>query len=580
MRRTISYIIIGIALITTSMATALLIAANSNASTITLYPNQDPSGLTGNATTSWLATPAIAQYSILNRASYNESQYLCGSGGTWGFRYGMDDVVTVGQGAYSVTLNASPKMRRSSIFTTPDDKFAMAAYILNTTPAPAGFQYWSPGWSDTSGSTCSLTFNVGTEYPVSFTYDNPSGNWTTAAINSLEMYMGRQTVGSADTMKLYKASATVSYDADPKVISYATRIFQDSNTTTPGPVISPSYFEPGQLTARGQKFRLRMLTYNTTGDAWRVGYAGVKLQYAKKTVADCKTQSGWGDVTSSSAGLRFYDNPNITNGAALSYASDPDISSTPAQQYRESNNAVIVSGLTAADPLTGWDFSLQESPDVYGGSYCVRVLAVSPAIEDISYYSPGEVILHPEPLGVDVVDSTGNGVASPQTSFGNLTASTQCQQSNAVFGDVNQKIRLKNGTATNGWSVSVAPTGGAAALWSSGGGDQYDFNDSSGTSAGCVDSGDADNKAGQLTVKPAASVLAASPGCSNTGVIKGSNAAYVQGTVDAITLLSASSAAPLYCAWDLTSVGLTQTIPPLTPTGTYKLDLTMTAVAS
>jgi hypothetical protein len=63
-------------------------------------------------------------------------------------------------------------------------------------------------------------------------------------------------------------------------------------------------------------------------------------------------------------------------------------------------------------------------------------------------------------------------------------------------------------------------------------------------------------------------------------VTKGSNAAYVQDSVNAITLLSASAASQLYCAWDLTSVGLTQTIPAATPIGAYTLDLTMTAVAS
>ena len=563
------------------LSSVVLANSSTSASTMTLYPSSDPAGLTGNATTSWLSySTGVPQYQTLRLAGTNESFYLCGSAGTWGYLYDVDDVVNVGQGVTSIKVDMLAKMRRASIFTTPDDRITLNAYVGGNALGTALSSL--PYYSDTTGgTTCTASFsNTGNEWR-SLTYDAPIGSpWSLSQINSLQLYLGRQVVGSGDIIKLFRANATITFDADPKVNTYTSRIYQDSNTTAAGSPISPNFGEPGQLTSRGQKFRFRAISYNTTGDSWRAGYGGVKLQYAKKTTTDCTTQTGWTDVTSSSTGIRFYDNPNIADGTTISYVGDPDVGSVIGQQYRESNNGAVVTAIPSTVLLSGWDFSLQESPGAYGGSYCLKLRGVSPAVDDSAVVSAGEVRLHPEPLGVDMVDSAGASIANPIVNFGLINVSFTCQQSTATLGTTSQKIRFSNGLATNGWSASIAATNGTSALWTSTGGSMYDYNDPAGSPSGCSSGSDGDGRAGQLRVNPSASTITPVSGCSATGLTKGSNAAFSSGAVGSITLLTATSLADMYCAWDMTGTALTQTIPPGTQPGNYSLDLTLTTVAS
>lgn len=563
------------------LSSVVLTSSSTSASTMTLYPSSDPAGLTGNATTSWLSySTGVPQYQTLRLAGTNESFYLCGSAGTWGYLYDVDDVVSVGQGVTSIKVNALAKMRKSGIFSTPDDRLTLNAYVGGGALGAALSS--APYYSDTTGgTTCTASFsNTGNEWR-SLTYDAPIGSpWSLSQINSLQLYLGRQVVGSGDIIKLFRANATITFDADPKVNTYTSRIYQDSNTTAAGSPISPNFGEPGQLTSRGQKFRFRAISYNTTGDSWRAGYGGVKLQYAKKTTTDCTTQTGWTDVTSSSAGIRFYDNPNIADGTTISYVGDPDVGSVIGQQYRESNNGAVVTAIPSTVLLSGWDFSLQESPGVYGGTYCLKLKAVSPAVDESGVVSVGEVRLYPEPLGVDMVDSAGVSIANPIVNFGLINVSFTCQQSTATLGTTSQKIRFSNGLATNGWSASIAATSGTSALWTSTGGSMYDYNDPAGSPSGCSSGSDGDGRAGQLRVNPSASTITPVSGCSATGLTKGSNAAFSSGAVGSITLLTATSLADMYCAWDMTGTALTQTIPPGTQPGNYSLDLTLTTVAS
>ena len=149
-----------------------------------------------------------------------------------------------------------------------------------------------------------------------------------------------------------------------------------------------------------------------------------------------------------------------------------------------------------AGKLAGWDFSLQEDAANLGGTYCFKLAPSATLTESSTLLASAEVTTVPAPLGVDIVNNSNVSIASPVIQFGMLTLNGQCQQSDAVFGVANQKIQITNGTAVNGWSLSVAPTLGATGLWISGGGDQYDFNDPNGTPAGCSDGGDADSKGG------------------------------------------------------------------------------------
>jgi hypothetical protein len=182
-------------------------------------------------------------------------------------------------------------------------------------------------------------------------------------------------------------------------------------------------------------------------------------------------------------------------------------------------------------------------------------------------------------LTSDIVDASGVTVASPSLSMSTVAAGNSCQTTTGTFGVSAQKIRVTNTTATPGWTLSIAATSGVSSNWSSGTA-SYDFNDSSGSQAGCSDGGDADSIAGQLSLNPSVGTITPQGGCSSTGVSKGSSSAFSQGVTDNITLLSASGSAQTNCYWDLTGVNLSQTIPSFEAPGTYSLNMTMTVVAN
>lgn len=182
-------------------------------------------------------------------------------------------------------------------------------------------------------------------------------------------------------------------------------------------------------------------------------------------------------------------------------------------------------------------------------------------------------------LSVDIVDATGAPVASPSASLTAANSSFNCQTVTGTLGVSAQRIRVTNTTASAAWTVAVAATSGATSLWDSGT-DTYDFNDSSGTPAGCADGADTDTDAGRLTINPAAGTVTPESGCTTTGVSLGASTAFVEGTADSVTLLSASGSANTNCYWDVTGIGLSQTIPPQQTAGSYSLDLTLTITAS
>ncbi|HEY5442789.1 MAG TPA: hypothetical protein VIJ68_04585 [Candidatus Saccharimonadales bacterium] len=185
----------------------------------------------------------------------------------------------------------------------------------------------------------------------------------------------------------------------------------------------------------------------------------------------------------------------------------------------------------------------------------------------------------PGSLGVDIVDGSGVSVASPSVTMFGITASGTCQTGSGALGTATQQIRVSNTTVTPGWTLSIAATAGATANWSSGTA-TYDFNDGSGSPAGCGDGADADSLAGQLSISPALATITPQSGCATTGLTKGSASAFNQGVTDNITLLSASTSASMNCYWDFTSVLLAQTVPDLQPIGVYSLPMTITVVAN
>ncbi|MBL8159547.1 hypothetical protein JNJ66_03760 [Candidatus Saccharibacteria bacterium] len=182
-------------------------------------------------------------------------------------------------------------------------------------------------------------------------------------------------------------------------------------------------------------------------------------------------------------------------------------------------------------------------------------------------------------LGMNIVDGSGAGIASPGIVMPAKTLSLDCQTSTGSLGTASQRIRITNNTGTPTWTASVAATAGSSALWTSSS-DQYDFNDGAGSPAGCGAGSDGDTKAGRLSVNASASVLTPQTNCTTDGITKGAAASFNENVTDSVTLLTADTTAMYECYWDLTGVALDQTIPPQQSTGTYNFNLTVTVVAN
>lgn len=180
-------------------------------------------------------------------------------------------------------------------------------------------------------------------------------------------------------------------------------------------------------------------------------------------------------------------------------------------------------------------------------------------------------------LSTDIVDASDASVASPSVAFSAVTSSPSCQTSTGILGTASQKIRVSNFTATPGWTLSLAATGGSTANWSNGIG-SYDFNDI--TTSGCGEGGDSDGLPGRLTVNASGGTLTSEQTCTTTNITKGSSSSFDEGITNNVTLLNASASANSDCYFDLTNVALSQTIPDILPAGTYSLNLTLTTVAN
>jgi hypothetical protein len=178
-------------------------------------------------------------------------------------------------------------------------------------------------------------------------------------------------------------------------------------------------------------------------------------------------------------------------------------------------------------------------------------------------------------LGVDIVDSGGSPVPTPSMAMDAVNLSFTYQTATGSFGTVSEQIRVTNTTASPQWTLSVAAL--ATAVWDSAGTD-YDFND---PTAGANDGGDTDTVGGQLTVNPAVSTITPQGGCSTTGLTKGSATAFSEGVTDTITLVTAGPTAESGCYWDITGIGISQTIPKEQPVASdYDINMTISAIAS
>lgn len=162
-------------------------------------------------------------------------------------------------------------------------------------------------------------------------------------------------------------------------------------------------------------------------------------------------------------------------------------------------------------------------------------------------------------LSVEIV-----GRGEPGVAFSSISFSWDTQTSTGTLGNNKQRIRITNTTGNPIWTLSIAPATGPSALWQSV--DQsYDFNDPSG--------------AGQLTVLAETATIVPVLSCTSVaGITRQSQQAFVEGIVDAVSLLVAGPTAAGNCRWEVIGITLRQTVPGGQRPGTYTLSMMLTIV--
>jgi hypothetical protein len=192
-------------------------------------------------------------------------------------------------------------------------------------------------------------------------------------------------------------------------------------------------------------------------------------------------------------------------------------------------------------------------------------------------------------LSTDIMDASRVSVGSPAVAMGAKSFSFNCYAggtaSTGTLGSNTERLYVTNGDAAdNGWTLTLAATAGSSATWANGGATQhFDFNDPTGTTAGCTDGADAagDTYAGQMSINPSAGTLTTDcASCTSTGVSLGSSSAFNQGTTDSLTLLNAGSTSNDVWRGYLTGAAVSQTIPAEQAADSYTLNLTLTTTAN
>ena len=189
-------------------------------------------------------------------------------------------------------------------------------------------------------------------------------------------------------------------------------------------------------------------------------------------------------------------------------------------------------------------------------------------------------------LQVDIQDASRVTVAAPSVGMSAKTFSFNCYSggtaSTGTLGSNTQRLYAINPGAAvpNGWNVTVAATSGPTATWANTGATKkFDFNDAGGS--GCTDGADADAFAGQMNIDPSTSTLTADcASCTTTGITKGSSTAFVEGTTNSVTLITAANSVSNPFRGYLTGIPVTQTLPAEQAVdSTYVINLTLTITA-
>ncbi len=207
------------------------------------------------------------------------------------------------------------------------------------------------------------------------------------------------------------------------------------------------------------------------------------------------------------------------------------------------------------------------SPTAASGSFYGTINA------GVSAYYRGQVIvLNGNPIfTTDIVSPSLTPIASPTVAMTAKTTGFSCQTSTGTLGTAAQKIMTYANTNSD-WSLSIAPTAGVSALWTSGG-NTYDFNDPAGS--GCTN--------GQLSLNFSTANWSNDVNdCAFpwTDIVQPTGTySFSSGSTDAITIMSSSLTATQACHRFVHSIGLSQTIPAEKLPGTYTLPMTLTLTA-
>ena len=308
-----------------------------------------------------------------------------------------------------------------------------------------------------------------------------------------------------------------------------------------------------------------------------------KLQYALKTAVTCERQiNGFTDVTATSA-IAWYPNSSVTTNTPITQ--DPDdpteADDTVYQHYIGSGTTFTNSVDVAPYKNTLWDFSLKHNTGSAGAHFCLKMTYENgePLEQFVAY---PEIIIPAGSVEIGFVDFNGSPISNPAFAFEPRNRSPECQTAVGYFGSYNgdKLLVTQQGSVAGSWSVSIAPTGGRTALWESADtGAYYDFNDPSGSPAGCNSGSDGDGYAGQLAFGLDTVSFSPLDGCSTAGLMwSGDPESFSDGVVDQITLISGSSA-QADCGWLYYGPEMYQTIPGDQSGGDYRIELTATVVA-
>jgi len=162
-------------------------------------------------------------------------------------------------------------------------------------------------------------------------------------------------------------------------------------------------------------------------------------------------------------------------------------------------------------------------------------------------------------LNLAFVDAGGTPIAAPVADF--TSATVGATSITGTLGTAASKIRITNTRSIAPWSVTIAATGGPTATWQSGA-NIVAFNNPGASTA--------------LSIAPGSGTITPGGACTATDLTLGPAATFNQGVVDSITLLTAGGAADINCLWDLTGVGLSQTIPSNQASGAYSIGMSVT----